>query len=105
MTNIDEKLREIVQAVWDNGDGAMNDMDVDAALPKIKQAFTDAGYISKLTSDAYLEASGYLTGQEWYDRFEDAISEMSQQQGLLVDYTFNRFVQAAKRAAGLEENK
>lgn len=81
MDDIDEKLREILQPWLDEiqseyGTGIKDEkkqpfIDYNNAIPAIKKAFKDEGYVKTTTDNTYRrEELGLLTGQEWLERFE-----------------------------------
>lgn len=76
-----------------------------ATQEELLKAFQDAGYNlynSKYVSEHERRQGGYMTGQEWYDRFEKEVRELPQ-----IEPDVNKLwlllQQAAKRAAGLPE--
>jgi len=88
---IDDKLREIITNSLDYGT-------TEDAIIRIKQAFADEQDTEHLDRvKTYLEAKGYMTGQEWYDRFEKELT------GFDMTETITKFVvlKAAKKASGL----
>ncbi len=111
--SLDDKLREILhQAGY--GSEMIYETD-DALVAQIKQAFADGGYVQvpkevQETWREYNRMAGYMTGQEWYDRFQielardqtkweiNHLSEVPKFLGKRTVYV----LEAAKKAAGLE---
>lgn len=89
MSSLDNKLREILIATQPEE----IPVTIDEAVDQIKQAFAEAGYVPIV---GFLKDNGWLTGQEWYERFEKQLPPFS-----LVP--FEDIIEAAKRASGLEE--
>jgi hypothetical protein len=112
MPNLDDKLKEILQA--NSGYGSMSD---EYVIAQIKQAFADEGYkkpgtaaelINKMAKD--LEDAGVmrnwsdtdlLTGQEWYWKFVKE-SERVWDNRKSKTTQYNEMVEAAKKASGIE---
>lgn len=85
--SLDERLTSIVRDASTIGAGMDNfgalpkqeqEKEILGAVEQIKAAFTDAGYTNdiyrKHFNDAFIDGikqeAGFMTGQEWYDRFE-----------------------------------
>lgn len=112
MSDLDENLAYILAQVrgWKHDDGVKSIGIYDEALPAIKQAFKEAGYVpayigggvSNLNEEPrQYDAYGNLkvNGQEWYDRFIDELDKLEP-----TSHTPNRInvVLVAKRASVLE---
>jgi hypothetical protein len=97
MTNLDDKLREILtkDGRWYYGYRGKIDDEAEEritkAIAQIKQAFKDDDWV-KLAQEAE-----YLTGQEWLDRFEKYYVAMS----FRDNDTATDVWEAAKGASGL----
>jgi hypothetical protein len=96
MSELDEKLKEIAQELYQNGgaDAVMEEIHanhVAEAISQIKQAFKEAGWkqvgivgnvIEKVADrHEYVGANGrpnipIMTGQEWYDRFKKELESV-----------------------------
>lgn len=80
---IDEKLKDIArQLILINPHYAKTEEVVLETIAQIKQAFAEDGYVladekylSRLTGEMakILRKGGLITGQEWYDRFGNAL--------------------------------
>lgn len=129
MSDIDDKLREILVNTaknWVEEDGRPKHLlqELDECIPAIKQAFADAGYHdTDLEQMVEYENNGYsmsgkdavqsydltdrnrMTGQEWYDRFEELmrVPHIKVRKDGLVRYL--GVLELAKRAAGLDDGK
>lgn len=116
MSSLDEKLRAIA------ADLSSLSVSEDYAVTAIKAVFQEEGYHIECppkVTDATLYpmlwsiANGYHKGQEWYNRFEKELEQAIKESGisgtgaeLLQSLTYARIVNtAAKRAAGIEEDK
>lgn len=125
MSNLDEKLREIVWGASTIG-GGMDDFgalpkeiqeeEVQGAVDQIKQAFQDEWYLTpeqkeqtqKLVNQMAQTAQdmaklpvtvrevGTMTGKEWYERFYAEVKDMSYPE-------YYKVLEAAKRAGGIDE--
>lgn len=90
--SIEDKLRGCLQEYDKDGNSNYG-----KAIAAIKQASEDEGYISFKSE---YKAKGFMTGQEWYDRFAERLAN--------VDYRGNSgysqadVLEAAKRASGLK---
>lgn len=103
---LDDKLKEI--KVYPTHNGFLPDH----ALAQIKQAFVEEGYIDFKKE---YQVKGFMTGQEWYDRFEKELGAMvdyyrenlwnsvepSPAQKILYEQQNYKILQAARKAAGL----
>jgi hypothetical protein len=109
MDSIDEKIREILDTVIprdgevDGMTAELHDNAVDNTLAKIHAAFTEEGYVQvpkevQETWKEYNRMAGYMTGQEWYDRFEELVEEMNMEPPI-VD---GAYLEAAQRASGID---
>lgn len=131
--SLDGKLKEIILAnVFDAGTYDVEGIDpetVDDVIPLIKQAFTEAGWITpeqrdkvvkmvndmaNLANDAFqlptiqfvkinkaqTKAQNLMTGQEFYDRFKKELDKLSDIKNL---WDGTPLLDAAKRAAGIKE--
>jgi len=89
---------------------------VKQSIAQIKKAFIDEGWINTIAKDKdgnieglfvhHVPMEGYMTGQEWYDRFEKELvstSTLTISPGLqpIVVYSAVSVNQAAKRASGI----
>lgn len=76
MSNLDDELREIKASgkLYSPNGGLDKYLELDdKTIAQIKQAFADEGYIQPETLKkgiGIMDAQGYKSGQEWYDRFE-----------------------------------
>lgn len=108
--DLDEKIVKILNVVGDMY--PPDSSDIRHALQDIRQAFTDAGYVpedknffKKAWSAGYNTAKiehkaiSYMTGQEWYDRFEKLVDKM-EMQPLIID---GAYLSLAREAAGLND--
>lgn len=102
--SIDDRLREILTANHDEMDDFADE------IVEIKQLFADEGYVQfkyepgakVFTEEEGLQLlldKGFMTGQEWYDRFEKELDKMSDTKNLWVGTGIDK---AAKKAARLE---
>lgn len=82
----------------------------DEAIAQILTAIKDAGYISptqnapKNVPDWWSKGVGkqeFMTGQEWYDRFSNEFRGF--RANTIVSLNISEVIEAAKRAAGIEE--
>lgn len=78
MSNLDDKLREILDTLlgeWGSSP-AFESEQIAKATTKLKQAFDDEGYVNELapSEEAVARALGFMTGAEWYERFEEELS-------------------------------
>jgi hypothetical protein len=99
---LDDKLREIL----DNHERLVFES-TDMAIAQIKQAFADAGYpvsthLEEEPKKVRLTFSNgnrveYMTGQEWYNRFEKALED----ELYGVEFYPDQARQAARKAANL----
>ena len=98
MSDIDEKLREIIVNLLDTG--MPNSISQDEAHKQIKQAFADAGYSYQERNlfKGLKLARTVMTGQEWYERFDRELDDYADISG---DVSYSDCLKAAKRAAGL----
>lgn len=108
--SIDDKLREIVGAIIYDGHKNGVTTPTEPWVVNIKQAFADEGYVQfkyepgakVFTEEEGLQLlldKGFMTGQEWYDRFEKELDKMSDTKNLWVGTGIDK---AAKKAARLE---
>lgn len=109
MSTLDDKLREIL-----NGLGAPYGIQESSRITdhveKVKQAFEEAGYAPPLTDKtvteivAKMEEKQRTYGEFFYERFRQELSGVwdGRKKAITV---YNQCVQAAKKAAGLEEKK
>lgn len=112
MNDLDDKLRDIIDTARDDP----ADIYDEQFVSQLKQAFADAGYVdSKLAHHQVrmLNDKGYMTGQEWYDRFvkefekpfkrtftaaeQKRANELGKEQ-IVCDWAYA----AAQRAAGID---
>jgi hypothetical protein len=121
MSDLDEKLREIIG----NHERAVQERakNTSFTVMEIEQAFKDAGYIKvpqqvEDTWREYNRIAGYMTGQEWYDRFEKELWQPPKQERITQGddgeshdrfyrvggevFMYNQAVAAARKAAGLD---
>lgn len=105
---MDDKLKEILStfAAYMPGDASINTFrkEEDKYAPKfiaqIKQAFADEGYENTTFKTTELfkgHSPEYMTGQEWYDRFEKELRNHHSVKTLLDE----NYLKLAKKAAGL----
>jgi hypothetical protein len=114
MSDLDDKLREILaDLVWTydpsrRGDGYLEH------ITQIKQAFADEGYDkhdwSITPSSVQIDGVPHMTGQEFYSRFENLVSEAKKDikfNGVdtKVRLTSKAYLLLAKKAAGLKNAK
>lgn len=120
MSDLDKKLDEILDEYHTPSDdmnpscrsqwGQNTNKDCDCGLQEskvlVKQAFIDAGWHEPLTPEylrkmAKRAQSEYMTGQEWYDRFEKELPSHDQLKSgqNMIEGT----LEAAKRAAGIDQ--
>lgn len=110
MDNLDETLKGILNnADWyHDGLNPSGNEDRDEAVEAIKQAFKDAGYRHNMAAGYWsreAEREGLMTGQEWYDRFDQQMGGKVFPWVKSDDEVINilSIVQdAAKKAAGIE---
>lgn len=113
--SIDDKLREIVSPTaygfvkYDVCPECM--FDFKNAIPLIKQAFADEGYVQfkyepgakVFTEEEGLQLlldKGFMTGQEWYDRFEKLANSYPPYEPIKSPRLLA--LELARKAAGLE---
>ena len=133
MSSIDDKLREVIRYIA-NEDGYVEPEDLDNAIAQIKQVFADEGYLPhvdcgkhvKVGDKLYitngndplvkLDLAKYMTGREWYDRFEKEAGscthyirslfashvETASKADEREMFVKQDILQAAKKAAGVE---
>ena len=101
MSDIDDKLEYIVEA---SNNGLF--WSTERQIARIKAVFAEAGYVKSLsTADRVItnavklfnKEHGYMTGQEWYDRFERELKKEHPR------FQSVRALEAAKQASRLEE--
>lgn len=75
---IDAKLKEIIlENVSDAGSYDIEGIDpetVDKAIPLIKQAFADEGWVEERLNNEPRHTVKLMTGSEWLERFEKELS-------------------------------
>jgi len=118
MTNLDDKLREMLEIVHEGCKLTRPCPVENQAVRAIKEAFADEGYIqipsvTEVVDDdkgTHLEVRGVrvMTGQEWYDRFEKEASSNNfdeiasgRMRQVFINLN-NAYLEAAKKAAGLK---
>lgn len=74
---IDDRLREIVTAMWQRG---MDELPIVVGdeVDQIKQAFADEGYLTPKERVAWHDEhfnNGHMSRQEFYDRFENELQK------------------------------
>jgi len=124
MSDLDDKLREVLRYTV-NGERNIHATEMKETLAQIKQAFANAGYVQTLkTGDRTIVANGkdpfgwivyypdeVMTGQEWYDRFmaeldKPLYNDTKKYQRQCPECGSPYLLEtAAKRAAGLEDDK
>jgi DNA-binding LacI/PurR family transcriptional regulator len=89
----------------------------DSFVAKIKQAFAEAGYRHNFAAQVFdhevdkkIERLGLMTGQEFYSRFENLVSEAKKDikfngVDIKVRLTSKAYLLLAKKAAGLKNAK
>lgn len=109
-TELQSKLRQILlDLATENGwNVGPPEIDVTVALARIDLAYQDAGYIvpKEMHPLDLAHELGFMTGQEFYDRFEADIAGMAFPLPIkgesYVIRAIDRCKLAAKRAAGLK---
>lgn len=110
MSDLDEKLKDIVIGVINDGMISGRDFiqrgGISSTVADIKQAFTDAGYVQvplevQDTWRDYNRMAGYMTGQDWYDRFKDTVNTVETAN---PTFTEEYYLKLAKRAAGIDKD-
>lgn len=122
MTELDKQLKEIDIWIGDDGFGedCFRELSEDE-LAQIHKVYKDTGWVSPTTTyelaDQYLKGrdashnpdSPYMTGQEFYDRFEKALTahgmidtEDADDNVVLAESVATVYLNAAKKAAGIE---
>ena len=101
--SLEEKLRTVIAPLfgavanspeWHGDEEKL----VDEVLDQIIQAFKDEGWRLHLAENVVVVSrEGYMTGQEWYDRFEKEMEQVIFYDSEDRDDVTN----AAKKAAGL----
>jgi hypothetical protein len=122
MNNLDDKLREILDTSFPDG---MDLSDDPEAIPKIKQAFIDEGYVKirnvtvrKAKSEDFKsgmvgQAHGVdiysingdeniMTGKEWYERFSAELRYGQRHRNKGMDGIAEWVAEAAKKASGIK---
>ena len=109
MSTLDDRLREILRA------DRANELAIAETIAQIKQAFADEGWIKipqivevegKLeTQHNFVDINNmrYMTGQEWYDRFERELQRVAFVDEYDVRNAVNQCWDAAMKAAGLDD--
>lgn len=118
MSNLDDKLKEILQPwleeiVSEYGTGRDDYkkqpfIDFNNAISRITQAFADENYIQvpnvihDIDKGSWLEVNSkqVMTGQEWLDRFDKITDRMLEATGRKL--TDMEYMEAAERASGLK---
>jgi hypothetical protein len=121
MSDLDDKLREILQSLPSSETG--DSSDDEWKIAQIHQAYKDAGWTEDLYrkhfNDAYIsgikESANFMTGQEFYDRFKAEVVPDFEKFILEPDTTgyvkegfkklHEAYLEAARRAAGISENQ
>lgn len=97
---------------------------VDDQIDQIEQAFTETGWLSpdkvkqiqesvngilnlahdvaRLPATVHVLPAGYMTGQEWYDKYFEAFDSLSPFIGQGGMTERGRAIEAAKKASGIE---
>lgn len=113
MSDLDERLREILGTYYPElstyGDFEASGISDDDAIAQIKQAFADEDYVKNGVvtdwwADKYAKYRGYMTGQEWYERFKKELPNTKLAgilPGVETTYRYNTILLAARRAAGI----
>jgi hypothetical protein len=121
---LDDKLREILKTIGPVADNEITELNAANAIALIKSVFKDEGYF-KLGDGNYAKfadlrlegrpnyedrVEALMTGQEWYSRF---LKELGGKPPIpnkgdasttgYVGFVFRHSMEAAKRAAGIEE--
>lgn len=110
MSDLDNKLALIIEDIieYSADDGPLKVGQLTFA-EQIKQAFADAGYEKLHEKGAYDTMNeavanmqkDWMTGQEWYDRFEKEFSKLTTENYMTAIYP-HEALKAAQKASGLE---
>lgn len=113
MSDLDSRIRGVLNWYFNvaNPDIGLRVSESNQAIERIKQAFIDAGWrqgqgpYQDAMLDAIKKEAGLMTGQEWYDRFQDELKGRVFPHGDTNRYVanaVNEMLDAAKKAAGIE---
>ena len=107
MSNLDDKLREILEKPGKSLAGA-----TDQTIVQIKQAFADEGYLQHnefgIVQTYTHKATNVMTGQEWYDTFvkelskDPAKAKNSENGSFYFMFSERDVLEAARKASGLK---
>lgn len=109
--SLEDKLREILfdirQYDYDADGNKIPEATDKEYIAQIKQAFADEGYEKVHFDHDTIRAQGFMTGQEWYERFEkETVGRMfpyrTDNEQKLVHETASFFMKSAKRAADID---
>lgn len=122
MSDLDDRLREIIEIVHTDCKLVRPCLVENQSIRAIKEAFAEEGWITpeqvaktqelvnqmaNLAQDmaklsVTVERIGTMTGREWHDKFRDEMPRAVDELLPLIGYE-RKVVEAAKRAAGLED--
>lgn len=106
MSGLDDKLMEICERL-----DTAQVCNIHAFVGEIKQAFTDEGWVElppRITQYDSDFKPNFMSGQEFYDRFWKELKKADEDiepEDWADAYYVSFFLEAAKRAAGIEANE
>lgn len=119
---LDKRLRKVLIQFWTDAQTANNIHDYERAETAIKKAFVDYGYkrctqvmggvhghILEDDGDSHnilpdISGIKLMTGQEWYDRFQEELTGLKQYNPMRVNFMWSEptVIEAAKKASSVK---